>query len=642
MCHESGGWRAAPGTERVIATASPVVSLGWFSQHNGQPWLLVEHGEAASGGALGYVDWPTGTVIAIDSSRTILDVPSTRTQYVQNGNWCYCFSPYNPPFRWNGRVKIPVGFDTIPPAPTVVGVSNAIMDHAYGVADVNITPGSSNQHQRGVGVSDEAAVFVQLITFKYAIRCRYVNDLGMVSPASAIVWVEYTGALAIVGEDFTRKVSMPVQFPQPPAHVMAVQYYRSINMYNIEIAEGTEVPTYLVDELSPAEGRLYIDDHADSELGPVLDDTQAGVMPTRIRAATMWNGHFWFLTTSDRRLRRSTSLFVEQVPADAWYPLGSRTGGAGIALHPMRNCLVVLFERGIYIVVRSGDDYEVHTLSEEIGAACPEVIEVPGIGLVGLSDQGPFVVRGGSEEGVPIRVDLEVDKLQNATWPRVNRSALYAASASLHRSKSEVWFAVPSGGSSHPDFGLCYHYPSGAWSERHDYPEPGKAIRAMVETRDARADLFLGGPDGVYHVGDGYEQTRECSYTLGPLTFGQRSTIRDVELFAVAAGKHEVEIAAYIDRHKAPLTTETAWTLDTEQGIGPYEGPGLWGTAKWSETATWEVIAPAQIRVSLHAQKAIEHTLRISSPNLHLAAVRLQADPNLGGIKEKKLGGNTR
>lgn len=647
MAHDQGAWRPAPGTLKVINTTDPVVAMGSLQQHNGQPWIVVETGVAGTPGVLGYIDWPTLTIIPILSDRRVVDLPTTRTQFIQNGQWLYMFSPFNAPWRWNGRRLVRVGFDAAPPPPEPMTLGATIVDHAYGVAPVSATAGTSSEFQRGVGSRPDPTV-ITITTWKYAVRCRYVSDLGMVSPASKIAWVEdkqvQTGF-----EAYPRKSSIGLQFPEPPENVAAIQYFRSIDMYNIETTEGIEVPTYLVDELSPAEGRFYVDDHPDSELGMLLDDSEAGEIPRRIRAVASWDGCFWYLSTADQRLWKSTALFVEQVPRDGWYPLGGPGSGPGVSLHPMRNALVVLKERGVFVVTRGPNGYEVSSMSEEVGASCPVVVEVPGFGLLLLSEHGPYLISGGEDAGAPVAINFLGDGLRDF-WARVNTSALYVATGTLHRREREVWFMLPSAGGAIPDLGLVFHYPSGYWSERHDYPSATIQTRAMLETKDARADLLLGAGDGVYHVGRGYSNEavvggfagREVSYELGPFNLGQKATIRDLEVYTLAVGKHEIEVTHTIDRRKVPQGVETAWTLDADQGAPPYEGPAIWdGTkAKWDLDETWEALVPTQLRWSLHAQKGWEHTLKFSGPDLYLVAAKAVVDQGATAIPERKVGAN--
>jgi hypothetical protein len=649
MVRDAGAWRPAPGTSLVVESEAKIVSMGWYSTHNGIGQLIVEYGVPGTPGSLGYVHWPTGTIVPFADDRRIMDVPGARSTHIQFGNWHYVFSPHNAPVRWNGRRKMAVGFDRAPPPPTVSALGGYLVDQAYGVPIFTASAGTSNEHQRGVGIREEATITAK-VAWKYAYRISWLNDLGMESPPSAIAWLEYEQLAPVATEDFVRKVSVMLQAQGAPANVWAVRVWRSVDSYLLP-TDGTEPPCYLLAEISPLDASLWIDDHADSELGILLDPTFTGVVPPRVRCVASFAGRSWVGTSTSDRLYYSAPLFVEQFPENNWLPVAG--SGPVITVKAARNALIVYKERSISIVTETQTgEYQITTLTEQSGASCPVVIEVPGMGQLSLSDQGPFLLTGSLEAGVPTTAKYIGDQIAD-TWERVNRSALISAVGSIHRRKREVWFQVPSTGSNEPDLGLVFHYPSGFWSIREGYiavAVPGgpqnippailfTPVTAMVETGDARADLFLAGQDGIHHVSQGYVQDREVRYTLGPIDLSQRSTLMHAELLVQGEGRHSITVAAFVNRSPIPVTAaEERWTLDPERGRPTYEGPPLWGTALWSTTETWDAVVPVRVRFDPWRQSALEHTLEISGERLTLAGVRaiVQQSPTeqpMAGVK---------
>lgn len=631
MCLDAGVWRAAPGTALVVATASKVQSMGWFSTHNGVGQLIVEYGAPGAPGFLGYVHWPSGVIVPFADDRRILDVPAARSTHIQFGNWHYVFSQHNPPVRWNGRRKMAVGFDRPPPPPTVSAQNGTLEDQAYGVPQFSISAGTSNDHQRGVGLRADP-LLIATTAWKYAYRVTWVNDLGMESPPSAVTWVEFQSRDPVLTETLTRKVSVAVQAQGAPANVQAVRIWRSVDSFNLP-TDGTEPPCYLLAEISPLEASLWIDDHADSELGLLLDPTFSGVIPSRVRGVALFAGHFFFITSTDDRVFISAAQFVEQVPPQNWLPVAGN--GPSIAIKATRNAVIIYKERSTSIITQTQTgEFQINTLTEQTGASCPVVIEVPGMGLLSLSDQGPFLLTASLEAGSPTTPQYLGDFVQD-TWGRVNRTALISAVGSIHRRKREVWFHVPSTGSNEPDLGLVFHYPSGVWSIREEYIASGgklsTPITAMVETSDARADLFLGGGSGVYHVSQGYDNSRTVRYKLGPIDLSQRSTLMHAELLVMGEGKHELSVTSYIDRGVTPTTDpEVKWALDPDRGRPDYEGPPLWGVAVWGPDEVWDTVVPVRVRIDPWRQTALEHSLDIagvlgvglSSRRLALVGVR--------------------
>lgn len=642
MCHDHGTWIPAPGAEVVVVvdlgggfTHEKVVSLGWFAQHNGQQWLLAEFGEPGTPGILGWVRWTDGTVIPIKSDRRIVDVPSSRTRYIQNGNWVYVWSAYNPPFRWNGRRAVPVGFDRAPSAPEVDHMHGLLVDYAYATTPPG-GAGASDPAQRGVGTRDLIGAIPS--EFLYGYRYVQVSDLGMRSPPSPITWVQYHQSFIPVGETHVRRVTLMVQCAAAPAHVREVEVYRTTNQYGLD-TEGTEPPTYLVAKLSPYAARLWLDDHPDHELGVLLNPAASGPVPLRARAVALFAGRMWVATATNDRLFYSAPQFVEQFPDQNWLPCGGQDSGPIVALHAMRDALVVFKERGIFLVTESNGAFGIKTLTSEVGASCPDVVEVPDAGLLFLSEQGPYLLSGGPDYGGITRWEFAGEGL-GQTWNRVNKSALYMGCGSLHRREKEVWFMVPSGGGTTADLGIVYHYPSGLWSTREGYileaDKVNQPVICMLETRDPRAELFFGTELAIVHVGRGYAQTREVSYTLGPLDLGDRATVTAAVFSIITEGKHTFEVSHYLDRQPVPVvaTPYQYLLLDPERGKPTYEGPQLWGQGLWGPNRNWHDTVPAKISVPLHRQHALEHTVKVSGARLALAGIELQVDPELAAVKQ--------
>lgn len=609
-----GGWQATAGDSLLFATSDRVVSMFWFSQHNGQGLQVVETGTPAAGGSMSVIRWAgtTPTLVAFDTDRKIIDTPWYRTRYLAVNGWLWYANSYNRVQRYNGKRVVPVGFDGPPPPPTIDG-SFITIDWTFGPgtgveAGPQFTTSDAATRQRGVGERAQTSPANDTPRWLYGYQVTWVNDLGQESPPSAVVWVS-GASRAIAGTEVAgAKLGIMMAMASPPGHIHAVRVWRSTNLFGIDTV-GIDPPVYLCEEMEPTACKCYIDDHPDNELGEQLDTDLVGAVPPRIRLLATFAGCVFAVSAANpSAVYVSSRLRPEQFSPSSVFYLGDQDGGEIRLLHAMRNCLVVAKARGIYIFTDSDTGFRVETLTEELGAGGTEALETPD-GLLILSDSGPILVSGSDQAGSPTMVRPLWEKVRRTWDDRVNRDALLGTVATLHRRQEEAWFQVPTGGSVRPTLGLVYHLRTREFSLRESWD-----IQCFCETRDTRADLFYGNGTGLYHVSQGYAQTRDVAWRSAPTGLGvEQSRPESVVVYQVALGKHTLTVKHYPDRSYTPDTDEeVAWTLNPALGTPAYEGPPVWDSATWSASAAFADLTVTPVRVDLKTLSSAEYQVEFS------------------------------
>lgn len=256
-----GAWREAGGLLPVVTVtgdAGPIAGLSietihWWSQHNGaRRWLMFEYTATGMNTAtLAYYE-PSNlgfSYAIVETGRTAIDGPWTRTQYAANAGWLYYINGHDEPTRWDGDKRVRIGFQSPPEPPLVsdqnvdfnqedrtgraIGLWDDAGERELDVADKDAeqaatvpfnTEGQftcSNQ-QRGVGSGHSRTQPSPLWRYGYAIT--YVNDLGQESELSRVVFV--TGE----NEPRRNKRQVAIQIPEAPFNVSAVRLYRTTNL----------------------------------------------------------------------------------------------------------------------------------------------------------------------------------------------------------------------------------------------------------------------------------------------------------------------------------------------------------------------------------------------------------------------------
>lgn len=600
-----GSWRSSGGHTQVMggsAFATGIVrSLAWFSQHNGGRQFLVWERESGGGLVLEYVDFSGATVRTIEASsirKPLVSGPHPGSTYFEHADWLYVLNGYTPPIRWNGSRKVPVGFSARPAAPVV-----SVGDYDLADASRGATVLWNNPFQRGIGAEFDGSDANASRWLKgYAVT--WINDLGMESPRSAVAWVQGRNNQGSSAELGVRTVD--VQLAEAPANVFGMRLYATVNLYGAGATDGA--PMYLVAEIPSGAGTHYVDDTPDYELLTAYDGDAVGTFPARALFAAIHEGRLW--VDDGALLRYSAPNFIEQFPSQNFYPL---PGGPITGIATYRGALVVFKARSIWLI-RAADADPV-MLSSSVGCTAPRaIVEVPGGGLLFLSEDGPYMLVGaldGNDQTNVVPLGPQIGLLWNE---RVNRKALRGARGALNLADREVWLQVPTGGDDRPALGLVYHYVAGAWSVREGYN-----FSALASSRDHRGLLFAGswdltsaGTRGVHVYSRGYTPSTSSEVRSPWIRPGARAVPLRVELHALNVGR-ALTFQHHVDREAEAWSTageRQIYQTDTERERSKWGSTSTWGTAKWAPRV------PLLLNLSVSSNSGEEFQFRVTGAKL--------------------------
>jgi len=629
-----GGWRNCRGASRVITTTAPVHRLHWFTRHNGRVrFLLVEYGTASAGITLGYVHWPSSSVVTIESGLTFADVHRAPPSYVNAREWVYRFDGLNEPFRWNGRQKQPVGFDRLPASPHVFSGLNTgttltrAVDHGgsydnglgrwYATAGLNAEFADYVAH-RGVGPTPTSLAV--LGKWKYGYAISYVNDLGQESPLSAVAYVSGSGVQLNDPNGVYARIAVRVEVDRPlQTSVRKIRVYRTRNI--VDLAGAPDAPLYYLGDMYPNQ-RAFYDDKPDNELGPEADLDGTGLLPSRVKYAAWFKGRLYLAGAPDGLVRYSHPTFHEQFPANNWLNVGNAATGEDRGFFVSKDALFLFRERGIYVIRdEPGQLPTVQTITETEGCSSPDaVIEVPGVGILLLGPDGPKILTGSLRDDEPTSLQY-IGHHISESWKRVNRAALMRATACLSRREREVWIQVPADGDWRPSLGFVLHYASASWSLREDWQ-----ISHMVESPDAHGDVLAGcwntGANyrGIWHL------TRASNAKVGTVSLDPQYALigaaspdeaagRVQDLYVVprlhlAGSGRSVTVSRVVERRQETGTTQR--TLTTGAQERPETALAEWGVATWSASEVWPWPEIYPFRIDLRGDLSWEVGYRIS------------------------------
>ena len=330
--------------------------------------------------------------------------------------------------------------------------------------------------------------------FQY--RVTYVNERGQESEASSpssIVTVENGSGgakKALHGRCITA-----VDIPIGPKECVARRVYRTRNVYDSNgnlYSKGDQKSFYFLTEIPDNMTTRFVDGHPDTSLGELLDLRELGNFPTRTKFLAMFKNTMFAAGGELNEIQFSAPLFPEVFPRDNVITVGDDDGGPITGMRATKNALVVFKARGIYLI--KGDPlngFSAQTLNKDIGCIAPNSIaELPGLGLVFLSERSVYLLEGALENtGSPTGVVAIGAEIPNQL-ELLNRSAAIRASGAVYEKDREYWLSIPTLGSQENNLCLIYHYEAGSWSIREDFP-----IDCMVVSKDHRGYLFFGSND---------------------------------------------------------------------------------------------------------------------------------------------------
>ena len=634
-----GAWANSLGYTPVqplaqVGALGPIRSLHWFGQHNNARNFLVFEMVIGSTVTLNY--WNFGQAVPgptlIQADRRLVEGPTPGTTYFEWGNWLYVFNGYDAPIRYNARETVRVGFDAPPPPPVLEAGPTDQMAADY-ITGVFFSP----IDQRGVGVASGSPEF-----WRYGYAFTWVSDQGHESPISPTVFIasenEKLGN-ALVGPGL-RSVLLKSE-PGPP-NARGIRIYRTINVQDVETVGEQGFTLYFHSEHRTAGPLFVIDDHPDRELGLPFDPFSVGEFPRGVRFATIFKNTLFCDAGSEYpdRIRFSHPGKIEQMPPGNLLPIGDRAAGQPTGIRSTKNAIVVFKKRGIYLI--KGDPlngFYSETLSEDEGSSSARaLVEIPGIGLLHLDDDGPHVLLGALENtATPTRTEFIGGPIHDTWKKRVNISALANAHAVVNHVDREVWIQVPADGDDRPNLGLVYHYDIGMWSIR----EVGTYPAAAFAESKLTGELFFGSFAEVAHEGlfvyndvlDGDGSNIVATYETAWLNFEERTQVLHLTPFVVAYDR-PIPISVRVDRE---ITYIDVSETDHESRDAEHERD-VWGTAEWGASAVWDDYVPVHVRVDLHQINAFEASFRLQSDRIMLVSYDLgivdRAVPNIKHLSQ--------
>ena len=382
----------------------------------------------------------------------------------------------------------------------------------------------NSKHDNNIGLRVNFYAMEQLNTrrcgFQY--RVTYVNERGQESEpstASGIVYVD--NGRGDPDKCYHGKGTIGLQIPKGPKECVARRIYRTRNVYDSTgnlYSKGDQRSFYFLKEIQDNMTEMFLDGHPDTALGELLDVQSLGNFPSRTKFLAVFKNTMFASGEELNEVRYSAPLFPESFPVNNILSIGDDDGGPITGMRATKNALVVFKNRGIYLI--KGDPangFFTQTLNKDIGCIAPDSIaELPGLGLVFLSNKSVFLLEGALENtGSPTGVVNIGSEIPNQL-ERVNDSAAIRASAAVYQRDKEYWLSIPIDGSSKNNMCLIYHYEVGSWSVRPDFP-----VDCMVATKDHRGYLFFGSNDGdnsnqagLLVYSRGYDQ--KGLYTVAP------------------------------------------------------------------------------------------------------------------------------
>lgn len=661
-----GFWRTVPGTLQVGTWEETnadgiILAVAWFNPRPNQRWLVVEQATGQNTSTLKYLRWPDGVPVTLIERRRIPGRP--RSQFLQVGRWLYHFNGLEAPIRWDGGNLASVGFAGPAPALRATGESEGFdfVDLASATIDAGVD--ANVYEQQGVG---ERVNGTEEARWAYAYGATVLNDLGAESPMSPLCIAHGTNEasggytndyVAGIGTVDAGRRSVRLKSPRQYRNVFGVRFWRSGNIDGV--VAGGNPRMYLLAEWELASEFDYVDMAGDEALGVEWDATSTGPVPAGVRAAEHWDGRLWLAV--DGRVHYSAGRSLESFPALNYRDIGGASGGMVVALAVVPAGLVVLKERGVYII-KAGADYVVQTLTELVGCAAPRsVVYVPGLGLVWLSERGPQVLTGYLEADASTAVQA-LPGIERTWREQVGRSTLTNAWAVYREDVREVWFHVPTLGQLEPELGLVLHLPDVGWSLR-----PGWRFSSACYFRGR---LWLGcsvdgdsATTGVYvltrgdrSAGDGVGENADPSIPTGsydptgelPLAqpapgawagdipgTGQVEGLYQTGLVRWEPPRAVVKVGLLVVGTGQDAEVELWQRLGQEEMFRPGSGDAaigtrtpafkrdVWGEGLWSDSAAWGELEPVMVERSVDGRATNEWQGRLRGVDLRVGALVL-------------------
>ena len=530
--------------------------------------------------------------------------PWQRSQSACWGDNFYLVNGIDRPLVFNGYWWDYAGFSGPAGAP-----SAATMTHPH-MSDSG-SPTAFKIPNSGVGPLSDDSDTDYGCAYRY--RMSFVNSRGQESPLSEpsdTVTFTNLGGFTVSTAGHTIRLTLPTGGPE----VIARKVYRTQNMND---SSGNSVTGrgdrfYYHSTITDNLTTLVMDTTQDGVLGAEVDDLALGAWPLNAKFIAPFKGCMFVSGVGNSACYFSAPGAPEVCPVDNIIDIGDASLGPGTAMYATRNALVVFKARGIYLI--KGDTvngFFAQTLTREVGCAAPNTVrEMPGVGLVFLSDDAVNALQGALEnDGTPTKI-INLGIPIPASLRRMNRSALLNACAAVYHRDKEYWLCVPTLGYANPNLVLVYHYEIAEWSYRENFP-----VSSILETPDHRGHLYFGSyadtaghsPDGVAHLGimvysrgwaDKDGTTISPLYETGEFSVGRNRTFRPKHVIVdgILHGNNDLTLNVNTNR------SQTAWltTAKAQDQQYPHDPSPVYGTATFDTTGTaWQQWRPGPMRFDI-------------------------------------------
>ena len=693
----SSGWSSFNRVNPWASGTKDIISLHWFAQHNGaRQWTLWEdemgglyyfNGSRVSQASSldpwspvyklqksdrnNYWDTTLASNVPLAvTGRTIIDGPSAGSHSQTWGNRIYIVNGYDAPIVFDGSKAEIAGFQTPPGTPqgtplSEVGSEMACHASMFRIPSHNGSFGDQAKLYKelpvlGVG-SQNAYVEANLNTkterednkrrnaYRYVVT--FVNERGQESPASAPSetiffengWMAYdveTGSddgWGQVNEDGRTFILLDIPVGGP--EVVARRIYRTRNMiassgnlHNLGYGEDY----FFLTEIQDNATSKFEDGRPDAFLGSLLVEDSFGEFPRGSKYLAVFKNTMFVAGENDNTLRYSAPLYPEVFPPANVINIGDADGGQITGLYATKNALVVLKSRGVYLLKGNpSDGFYAETLSRDVGCMAPKSLaEIPSLGLTFLGTDGVWILEGALENtGTPTKLVQLSTPIPNEI-EQINLSSAVGACATIYHRDKEFWLAVPYGDSEENDTVLVYHYESGSWSKRENFP-----IQCMIETRDHRGYVYFGSNDpdypGLYAYSRGFSSKGSASITPSfktvSLDFGSvYHSIQPAHVFvyAISNGNNNMQLNYNVNRSLSTVrsSVQGADQQDPNDRMSVYND-ALWGTGVWGK------VRPTVVRFDVSAAEkgpARELQIEITSESRRIEIVGYDIEAKMG------------
>lgn len=465
----------------------------------------------------------------IDDRETIST--GIRTQSETWGGNLYIVNGHNEPLVFDGEICESAGFSSAPPPPNakspswdhcntmicavghnegtakfgryhqlhysgmgprgyaVMGAKSYNYDDMAG--SVGYEPGTVYETSGGAWSHFRTAEQFETRQVAWQYRVTYVNERGQESMASepSNVAIFENGNC---GDQQHGRALICLDLPIGPVECVARRIYRTRQQCNSDgdfVERGEGARYYFLAEIQDNMSTSWVDHHPDTHLGSLLDEGQLGNFPIGTKFLATFKNTMFAAGSTDNTISYSAALFPEVYPQDNTIHVGDEDGGEITGMRATKNALIVFKTRGIYLV--KGDPsqgFYAHTLNKDVGCVAPNSLaELPGLGLVFLSENGVMLLEGALENTGTITGVVTLSTTIPNQIERITKSASVMSVGAVYLRDREYWLAVPMGGRERNQRVLVYHYDVGSWSIRDYFP-----ISCAITTRDHRGYLYFG------------------------------------------------------------------------------------------------------------------------------------------------------